>query len=160
MMAAGAPERERIQFSIAFLAEPKTSGIRRSAALCETGGMTDSWYSARLSTVCFIEGIGSVDEELCVHGFPAADRDSAFERALEIGRADHAKSYLNGEGERVERRFAEVLTVDDLGNADLDGREIHSLLRSEVDEVVAFDTVLRPEDSEPGETGAVFVDKL
>ena len=154
--AARCADQQRI--AIRTGGEP-TLGNRRSAALCETGGMTDSWYSARVRTVCFIEGTGSVDEELCVHVFRAADRDGAFERALEIGRADHTISYLNGEGERVEWRFAEVLTLDDLGDAELDGREVHSLLRSEVDEVLPFDTVLRPEDSEPGETGAVFVEK-
>ena len=121
--------------------------------------MAESWYSARLRTVCFIEGTGSVDEELCVHVFRAQGRDGAFEQALEIGRADHTSSYLNGEGERVEWRFGEVLTLDDLGNAELDGREVHSLLRFEVDEVLPFDTVFRPEASEPGETGAVFIEK-
>jgi len=70
--------------------------------------------------------------------FRANERDSGFERAHEIGRSDHTSSYFNGEGERVEA-FAEVLTLDGLGNAELDGREVRSHLTGETDEVLPFD---------------------
>jgi hypothetical protein len=43
--------------------------------------MNKDWFSARLRTVCFIEGEGAVDTELCVHVFRAQDRETAFRRA-------------------------------------------------------------------------------
>ena len=114
------------------------------------------WFSARLKVLTFIEGQGACDTNLVVHVFRAADRDDAFKRALELG-AGHNTSYKNGDGQRVEWRFAEILTLDGLGNApDLDGREVHSLLTGEA-ELLPFETLLHPEDSHPGETGVPFL---
>ena len=101
--------------------------------------------------MCFIEGAGAVDTELCVHLFRAQDRETAFRRAIEIGN-DHNHGYKNDCGAAVEWRFAEVLTLDLLGEADLDGREVHSLLTGEAGDL-AFDTRFTPEKVEPGETG-------
>jgi hypothetical protein len=114
------------------------------------------WYSARLKILVFIEGEGAVDTNLVVHVFRAADWDDAFRRALELG-VTHNRSYKNNAGETVEWRFAEVLTLDNLGNApDLDGREVHSLVTGESDPL-PFDTSLSPEDSDPGQTGVPFL---
>lgn len=105
-----------------------------------------SWSSSK--------GEGACNTELVVHVFRAADRDDAFLRALELG-ATHETRYRNGDGATVEWRFAEVLTLDNLGNADLDGREVHSLLTGESDPL-PFEASLSPEISEPRETGVPF----
>lgn len=119
--------------------------------------LRDDWFSARLKSVCFIEGVGSVDSDLCAHVFRATDWDDAFRRALQIGNdPNHTARYLNGDGDKVEWRFAAILTLDNLGNADLDGREVHSLLTGD-EEGLPFETVYRPEKSEAGETGVPFL---
>jgi hypothetical protein len=114
------------------------------------------WFSTRLKIVVFIEGEGACDTDLVVHVFRAIDRDEAFRRALELG-TTHNLSYKNAVGKTVEWRFAEILTLDNLGNADLDGREVHSLLTGEADPL-PFETSLNPEDSDPGETGVPFIE--
>ena len=107
------------------------------------------WFGAQLKTVCFVDGVGSVDCDLCVHVLRAADPDSAFRRALEIG-STHNTSYKNADNQTVEWRFAEVVTLDLLGSGDLDGREVHSVLTGE-GTGEPLDTVYHPEDSQPGE---------
>jgi hypothetical protein len=72
-------------------------------------------------------------------------------RAIEIGN-HHNHGYKNDHGVAVEWRFEKVLTLDLLGGADLDGREVHSLLTGEAGDP-AFDTRFTPETVEPGETG-------
>jgi hypothetical protein len=113
------------------------------------------WFSARLKILIFIEGEGAIDTNLVVHVFRAVDFDDAMRRALDLG-AMHTTSYKNTSGETVEWRFAEVLTLDNLGNADLDGREVHSLFTDEADPL-PFETSLSPEDSDPGATGVPFL---
>jgi hypothetical protein len=106
----------------------------------------------------FIEGEGAVDADLVVHVFNAVDWDDAFSRALELG-ASHNTSYKNDAGQAVEWRFAEVLTLDNLGNSpDLDGREVHSLLTGKADPL-PFDTSLSPENSDPGQTGVPLLNR-
>ena len=118
--------------------------------------MNKDWFSARLRTVCFIEGEGAVDTELCVHIFRAQDRETAFRRAIGISNG-HNQRFNNDDGAAVEWRFAEILTLDFLGDADLDGREVHSLLTGEAEDL-PFDTVFMPETIKPGETGVPVVD--
>ena len=86
-----------------------------------------NWFSTRLKILIFIESEGAVDTDLVVHVLRAADRDDAFRRALELG-ATHNTSYKNLAGETLEWRFAEVLPLDDIGNAPTltDGRSIAS----------------------------------
>ena len=108
-------------------------------------------FSARLKILLFVDGEGGYDTELVVHVFKAVDRSEAFRRALELG-ASHNTSYKNDVGGTVEWRFAEVVTLDNLGNADLDGREVQSVLTGEAGHL-PIETSLNPGDSAPRETG-------
>ncbi len=117
--------------------------------------MEQLWFSTELRTVCFVDGVGAVNEESCIHLLHVPDRDEAFRRALDLGRG-HDKSYLNGDGNMVVWRFAEVVTIDELGPADLDGREVHTRFE-EVKEPLPFGTRFTPEVSQPGMTGVLPV---
>jgi hypothetical protein len=85
--------------------------------------------------------------------FRADDWDDAFQKALALGRREE-REYVNGEGERVRWRFAEVLQmhggID--SDRDLEGQEVMTEMlwdHIEVGYDDLFDGELHPEQSDP-----------
>lgn len=116
---------------------------------------TQNWYSAKLRFVVLLEKSGAVHGDDSIYLLRSDSFDAAFARALEIGRrAEH--EYLGGTGEQVRWRFKEIVTLDVLRAADLDGVEVHSEFTSLADtEHYDFDHVFQPEASQPHQTGVV-----
>ncbi len=111
-----------------------------------------TWFSAPMRLAILVEGRDeSTSQDTVVHIFRADDQDSAFGRALELGRS-HENEYSNGDGERVRWRFDRVLTVDALSAEGLDGAEVYSAL-SDPEPGLTFDTEFRPETHQPGRSG-------
>jgi hypothetical protein len=116
---------------------------------------SQNWYSAKLRFVVLLETTGAEDGEDSIYLLRSDSFEGAFARALEIGRkAEH--EYLGGTGEQVRWRFKEIVTLDVLQAADLDGVEVHSELTPlGDDEHYDFDHVFEPEASRPHHTGVV-----
>ena len=112
------------------------------------------FYSARLSLVVLVDDgrprkTHTWDEVVIV--FRAKDFTHAFRRALEIGRT-HETEYFNCRGQKVRWALVEVENVDRVGRR-VDAAEVASRLsRRRSKEVIPFDTVFRPADSEPGQS--------
>ena len=106
------------------------------------------WFSTNARLVCVIEGEGAVEYMDCVHLFQANEYADAQLRALELGRTQE-QEYRNGEGKLVRWRLKELVSLDAVV-ADLDGAEVYSQPTPLEDGVeIPFDTVFRPEDSDP-----------
>jgi hypothetical protein len=75
------------------------------------------WYYAHLRWAVMVEGKEGLRHwEEAVHIFLSDDRDTAFQRALEIG---HQADHSHDEGRRwVESRLAQVMKLDCLGRSD------------------------------------------
>src|ERR1700722_10226908 len=117
--------------------------------------MGDEWFSVALRRVCFIAEEGASTSERCVHLIRASDREDAFLRALALGHdSHHEEEYLNGEGKVVRWRFDCVLTLDELGDADLDGREVDSTFQG-VDPPLGQGVALDPDATAPGVSGVM-----
>jgi len=84
--------------------------------------MSRVWFSAMLRFVVLIDG---TPERLArsVIVVQAEDFPDAFRRVIEVGRSMGSR-YMGGEGNDVEWRFKHVETLDMLGDAITDGREI------------------------------------
>ena len=113
--------------------------------------MTDQWFSTQVRILCLIEGEGAVSQGESVHVFRAQDWESAFVRALELGRG-HEQEYANGDGDLVRWRLDRVVTLDMLRVEDLDGVEVYSSL-SDVSGGPAFDSEFHPEDHPAVQSG-------
>ena len=112
------------------------------------------WFSAMLRLVVLVEGVGASRRVRSLVLFRAADWVEARERALRLGR-EAERSYLGGTGEQVRWRFEAVETIDLLGAEIADGREVYAEpVDLDVGEGIAFDAEFRPEESEPGQSGA------
>jgi Domain of unknown function (DUF4288) len=111
--------------------------------------MRDQWFSTAVRLRTAVDGASSVTDARSVFVFRARDWESARERALELGRGAE-ESYLNGDGQRVERRLLGVETLDLLGDELVDGREVYV-------EVVpvgeSTGAAGRPEESRPSQSG-------
>src|SRR5579884_2584074 len=118
--------------------------------------MADSaWYVAKLRFLVLLESMGSEQAEESIFLFRSGDFAAAFARALELGRAAETQ-YVGGTGELVRWRLKEVLTLDALQAAELDGVAVYSELTSvRDDERFRFDHVFEPEASQPQRTGTV-----
>jgi len=114
-----------------------------------------NWYAAKLRFIVLLETTGSEHVDDSIYLLRSDSFEAAFARAIEIGRAAETE-YVGGTGERVRRRLKEIVTLDVLQAADLDGVEIHSefMLLGD-DERYSFDHVFQPETSQPGHTGVV-----
>src|SRR6058998_2570134 len=84
----------------------------------------EGWFRARLRFAVLIQQTGLQGYSDSVFVFRSADFDSAFLRALQMGR-EHEEEYTNGDGDRVRRRLAGVMSLDGLRGA-LDGAEVYS----------------------------------
>jgi hypothetical protein len=110
------------------------------------------WFSAKLRFVCLVESIGALEYMDSMYLLSASDFDSAFQRALSIGRSKE-QEYLNGDGQRVRWRLARVMALDSLPSGLQDGVEVYSeRIDVEVGGAMSFDTPLQPELPVPGQT--------
>jgi hypothetical protein len=115
--------------------------------------ISESWYAAKLRFVILLETTGSEDAIDSIYLLRSHSFEAAFTRALEIGRAAETE-YLGGTGERVRWRLKEIVTLDALQAAELDGIEVHCQFMPLSDnERFAFDHVFQPEFSNPDHTG-------
>jgi hypothetical protein len=89
-----------------------------------------------------VEGRGLRRWEESMFVFRAADRQGAFQRALELG-MERQKSECKREG-WVDKRLAGIVELDDIS----DGEEIH-LNAKRGDGTIGFDHRFEPERSEP-----------
>jgi hypothetical protein len=84
----------------------------------------------------------------CVHLIRAQNKAAAFEKALKLG-FTHEQTYLNGENQRVRWAFKSVISLDSLGNLELDGLEIYSQpIDINAGETAAFDIQYNPRMSD------------
>jgi uncharacterized protein DUF4288 len=114
--------------------------------------MSDSWFSTLLRFLTTVEAVGPTTYTRSVLVFKAADWEPARLRALELGRA-HEATYENADGQRVARRLVEVETLDMLGDEIDDGREVYSEGVDVSDAAGRFQTIDRPENSRPTQSG-------
>ncbi len=122
--------------------------------------MAATWWSAKLRITVFVEPEGATRHADSIVVFRAEqhDYDQALTRALAVGRGLQA-SYRNHDGQRVAWRLRRVVTLDQLGPADLDGREVYTEpAKLAPEEQVPFGAALFPELSEPGPTGVPVVE--
>src|SRR5664279_5455520 len=106
------------------------------------------WYYAQIRWAVMVDGKeGLLGWEDAVHIFLSEDRDSAFQRALEIG---HQAEHSHDEGRRwVESRLAQVEKLDCLG---ADQTEFQVVLQSsKATERLPFEHMFDPEGNEPEE---------
>lgn len=107
------------------------------------------WFSAQLKFVALVDTRGGRMTDDSVFVFKSNNYKAAFLHALKLGKQSEHE-YLNVNGERVLWRLKEIVTLDKLHSKSLDGVEIWSQLNIlKKKEILPFDAVLKPEDSEP-----------
>jgi hypothetical protein len=107
---------------------------------------TRQWYYAHLRWAVMVEGKEGLRQwEEAVHVFLSDDRETAFKRALEIGRlAEHCGC----EGRRhVESRLARIVELDCLGTNQTEFKV--GLGSRKTTEYLPFQHVFHPEESVP-----------
>jgi hypothetical protein len=110
------------------------------------------WYSAKIRLAVLIEGQGAVDYSDSVYLFRSTDFESAFYRALAIGRTCE-REYLNADKKRVRSRLKEIISLDIVTADDLDGAEVYSEpVALEEGAQIPFDATFNPERSRPTQT--------
>ena len=111
-----------------------------------------NWFSAKIRMACLIEPKGGHRYGDSVFLFQSTDFDSAFKKALEIGR-QHEETYLNAEEQRVMWKLKEIISLDIIISKSLDGAEVYS---EPVDllpgESIPFNIKFHPEQSTPTQT--------
>ena len=118
-----------------------------------TEPLATSWYSARVRLVVLVGESGAAHYADSIFLFRSEGYDSAFRRALELGRGEE-ESYYNGDGARVAWRLKEILTLDELGTVLRDGAEVHYFsVPLGPDDQMNADSQLNPEGSVPSNTG-------
>jgi hypothetical protein len=104
------------------------------------------WYWAQLRWGIMVEGkegLRSWQEQ--VHIFPSEDRDTALQRALQIG---HGQESLHKEGRRlIAKRLAQVVVLDSLG-ADPQAFQIELGMKKPKGHL-PYEHVFNPEGTEP-----------
>jgi hypothetical protein len=147
-----AEQRLAIPPDVAFHPE-RSAPVRRKMTpngQDDTIGAAASWFSAKLRIVRMIDGPSTDMFDDCVFTFRAADFATAFDRAVDLGRA-REQEYVNGHQERVLWRLVEVVSLNLLGSGEL-GKviDVHNepAPMSAADRV-PFDTVFHPERSKP-----------
>ena len=85
--------------------------------------------------------------------FRSDGRDTAFERALTLGR-QLEQVYRNAAGEEVRWRLARIVTLDELETTDIDGCEVYSEAADlDSSELVGYDAGFEPDLHPPTQTG-------
>ena len=69
------------------------------------------WFSSRVRMICLIEPEGGHDYMDSVFVFQSTDFDSAFTKALELGRKQESM-YLNVENRQVVWKLKEIISLD------------------------------------------------
>ena len=111
-----------------------------------------SWFSAKIRFVCLIDRTGTDVYNDSVLLFRAEDWEDAFQRAIQLGREEE-EEYFNDSGERVRWRLKEVIFLNIILKDSLDGVEVHSeWVDVPKGEVLPFETVFHPEESDPQQT--------
>lgn len=109
-----------------------------------------AWCGVKLRLIVLVEGEGAVDVNDGVFVVRADDVEDAFRVALELG-ASQEQEYLNGDGNRVRWRFAEVLRIHWMGDS-LEGCEVMYDLGIAPPPKLAFEAIFSPADSKPEST--------
>lgn len=108
------------------------------------------WYVARLLVVCLVDRRPR-RQNTCDYPFVLVRADSAeqaFERALELGRAQETR-YLNAQGQSVRWAFVRVEEIRTC-EPHVEGTELGSLLTVlDSDHPLRFDTEFRPRSTRP-----------
>jgi len=113
------------------------------------------WYRARIAWAEMVEGHGMRHWEEGVYLFRSADWEAAFQRALEIGEGGQS----GGEQETrrrtrwVETRFAEVMTLECLGDELEDEPLEVQWVRLPATEKIAFAHKFEPAKEVPAAVG-------
>jgi hypothetical protein len=111
----------------------------------------EAWFSARLRFAILIETQGLAQYSDSVYVFRSSDFETAFQKALEIGRAGE-RAYANGAGQRVEWKLAEVISIDIVRADSLDGAEVYSEPVWGSDPSLSLEHEFHPELSMPNQT--------
>lgn len=120
---------------------------------------TQNWYAAKLRFIVLLEMTGSEDASDSIYLLRSDSFEAAFARALKIG-YDAETEYIGGTGERVRWRLKEIVTLDVLQAADLDGIEAHSQFIPLADaEHYDFDHMFQPEASQPHHMDVVWLQR-
>src|SRR5258708_2564416 len=109
------------------------------------------WYSAQLRYTIIVDGRGQSGLADSIILVEARSFTEAQAKTIKIGKAKQ-QDYINDEGRRVVWRLSDVLTLDVIREANLDGAEVHCHLRESLDPNVEIDAVFRPEDAAPRQT--------
>ena len=110
------------------------------------------WFSTKVRLVCLIEPIGAVRYMDSVYVFRSADFQTAFTRALALGKSQE-KTYGNVDQQKVVWKLAEVVSLDMITAASLNGAEVYSEpVDLAPEDALPMDAVLHPEHSEPTQT--------
>src|ERR1700730_13328226 len=110
----------------------------------------EDWFSTKIRLACFTEPVGATRYMDSVYIFRSLDFDSAFEKALSIGKKQE-RSYMNAENHMVFWRLKEIVSLDIVGSEPLDGAEVYSKLGN-LEQALPFDAELHPEESKPIQT--------
>ena len=115
--------------------------------------MRPVWFSAMLRFVVLVDDEGPSTASRSVIVFQAEDWPQAKTRAVELGRYME-RSYVGGTGHQVRWRLSELETLDMLGDAITDGREVYAEpFELPGGQTFLFDAEFEPADSEPGQSG-------
>jgi hypothetical protein len=110
------------------------------------------WFSSRVRVICLIEPEGGHDYMDSVFVFQSTDFDSAFTKALELGRKQESM-YLNVENRQVVWKLKEIISLDVIDSETLDGVEVYSEhVNLNPGELIPFNTEFHPEQSQPTQT--------
>lgn len=109
------------------------------------------WFSTRVRLACIVGPKGLQRFMDSIYVFQSTDFDSAFRKAIEIGRSQE-KNYLNDADELVEWRLKEIISLDLVRPQSLDGAEVYSEHVEPDASDFVFDNAFHPEDSNPTQT--------
>ena len=113
--------------------------------------MKGVWFSTRIRFAIVIETKGLVRYSDSVYLFRSENFDTAFQSALDAGRKNE-RAYVNGEGQRVFWKTAEVVSLDIIQAKSLEGAEVYSEPVAASDPSIAVDHKFSPESSKPTQT--------
>lgn len=105
------------------------------------------WFSAQIRLICYIAGSAKYYRDTVLI-FRASSWDDAQTRGVALGRS-HEEEYQDADGLPVHWRLKEVVTLDWIGDGDLDGVEVHSHLLPVGDVPVPREGELTTHMSEP-----------